>query len=96
MKNFKEFAISLYPDIMKKYEIYTMYKPDLVGKKVISIRSGFSAGAGQIMTVSEVDDKRIILIPNELSKNVNNAHLGWMSEISECHNDFIIYEENIK
>lgn len=102
MKQYIDFVDELYPKLRERYEIYSTLRQDpesLIGKKVISIRGGFSSHiGGQIMTISEIsfnEDygvQQIILKPNELS-TVRLDSSGWGSTKEEAHNDFILYKE---
>jgi hypothetical protein len=56
MKSVLEFAKANILLFDEKYEIFLAKPEDLIGKKVVSIRSGFSnSGGGQIMLVNKIE-----------------------------------------
>ena len=94
---FAEFAFARDPLLKAKWEVYQMPLNDLIGKKVVSIRSGFSSSGGQIMVVESIDRKDVHLKPTDGSRNVREGDLGWMCGIREIPDSFILYTpKNIK
>lgn len=92
-KTFKQFAIDLIPDIKERYDMYKMSPDQLIGKKVISIRSGFSnSGGGQVMFINNADNNMIYLIPCKESSIYVNATTSWQCKYTEKHNSFILYK----
>lgn len=57
-KDFKEFATELYPNLEAQYKLYQMSDEELIGAKVISIRSCFSGYAGTKCYISEIKPPR--------------------------------------
>jgi hypothetical protein len=86
-----DFAITLVPDLMEKWELYNMTPEELIGKKVVTIRSGFSGGPGRICVISEADEENITFSPC-VESMVEAGHLGWGCKYSERHNTFKLYK----
>lgn len=94
----EEFAKANVPNIQERLEVYNSSPQDLIGRKVSSIRSGFSnTGGGQIMIIDSADEKRIHFIHCEESylggENNKINHRGWGCDYSDRHNSFIFYKE---
>ena len=53
-KDFKKFAFDMYPNLKSQYKLYCMSDKELIGTKVVSIRSGFSGNAGTKCYISEI------------------------------------------
>jgi hypothetical protein len=72
------FAKNYFPNFLDKYEVFKATPADLIGKKVISIRSGFStSNGGQVMIIDKADEHMIHFIPCDESINLHDNHLGW-------------------
>ena len=98
MMNFEEFVKSVYPDVKEQYEFYCLMKlnpEELIGKKVIATRSGFSceSGGGTIMTLSFIGEKQCKLLPNELSPQGDRASLGWGCDTDKLPFSVKLYKE---
>ena len=92
--DFKNFVKAIVPNIEDRWEIAQMTPEQLIGKKVISIRSGFSnSGGGQIMLVDEADTKRVHFVPTEESTDRHEGHLGWSCEFQNISHSVILYKE---
>lgn len=102
MKLLLEFAKANIPLFDEKYEMFLAKPEDLIGKKVISIRSGFSnSGGGQIMLVDKVEtygnnrELQIHLVPCEesiLRNDERSYHRGWSCRHTERTSSFIFYK----
>jgi hypothetical protein len=93
-----EFAKSNIKLFDEKYEMFLAKPEDLIGKKVISIRSGFTGGGGQVMVVEKLHHFKeylnIILMPCEessLPSMHRESHNGWSCRYEERCNSFIFY-----
>lgn len=87
----------------EKLEIMNMSDEELIGREVISIRSGFGTiDGGQKMIVSSIyyfGDKKIKtfeLRPIKESQSVYPNHPGWSSICTNKHYDFILWDRNKK
>jgi hypothetical protein len=86
------FAKNYFPMFQEKYEVHKATPQDLIGKKVLSIRSGFStSGGGQVMIIDEADENFIHFIPCEESVNIlsSMSHKGWGCAYEERVSAFI-------
>lgn len=89
----------------EKYEMFLAKPEDIIGRKVMSIRSGFSGDGGMVMLATETkmngDKLTIHLTPCEES-NLPPMHLqghrGWSCDYDRRSNSFIFYKpkENMK
>jgi hypothetical protein len=108
MKLILEFAKANIPLFEEKYEIFLAKPEDLIGKKVVSIRSGFSnSGGGQVMLIDKIEtygntpesikpELQIHLIPCEesiLRDDERSYHRGWGCRYSERASSFIFYRQ---
>lgn len=106
MKNLEQFVKEVNPIVLEQFKISKIEPIDLIGKEVISIRSGFSSGnGGQKMIVKDVvkkgDDGKgrnwgndyIILKP--LYPNDSNEN-GWLSNPTDFWNDFVFLTDETK
>lgn len=92
--NKEEFATSIIPNFNERWEVYNSKPEDLIGRKVISITSGFSTtGGGQIMIIDDANEHQIHFISCEESRNVDERHLGWGCSYDERHNKFIFIDK---
>ena len=106
MKSLLEFAKQHIEKFDEKYEMFLAKPEDLIGKKVISIRSGFSnSGGGQIMLVDSIKpykeggETHIHLIPCEETKvrdYERTNHLGWSCRYDERCSSIIFYKPEEK
>jgi hypothetical protein len=86
------FAKNYFPMFQEKYEVHKATPQELIGKKVLSIRSGFStSGGGQVMIIDEADENMIHFKPCEESINVlsSMSHKGWGCAYEERVSAFI-------
>ncbi len=92
--NLKNFCNLIDKNILKRFEIYKSSRRKLIGKTVISIRSGFSTvGGGQIMKIDSIKDDIINLIPTEKSLDIyDDEFAGWAVAWEDRYNSFILYE----
>ncbi len=102
IKSLLEFARANILLFEEKYEMFLTKPEDLIGKKVVSIRAGFSGDGGQVMLVDKIDyykegsDARIHLIPCEESVFGNwerENHRGWSCRFDERVNSIIFYKK---
>lgn len=70
MTTFKKFATKLYPLLNKQYEISLLSIEELIGKKVVSIRGGFSGYAGVKLIINSIYGNNIL----SLSRLNSNMH----------------------
>lgn len=102
----EEFVKEVRPLVLEQFKISKIEPIDLIGKEVISIRSGFSSGSGgQEMIVEDVvaegpDGKGhnwgsdfIILKP--LHPNKQNER-GWLSKPNSFWNDFVFLTDETR
>jgi hypothetical protein len=91
--NITEFASKIVSNLEERYKIYSMTPEELLGKKVISIRSGFtSSGGGQIMLIDSIEGNNVHFKPTEESININKInHLGWGCGLDELPHSVILY-----
>jgi len=83
----------------EKYEMFLTKPEDLIGKKVISIWSGFStSGGGQVMVVESIyhfkEHLNLRLMPCEessLPSMHRESHNGWSCRYEERCSAFIFY-----
>lgn len=87
------FANANIPLFAERYEISITKPEDLIGKKVISIRSGFSSEGGQVMIVESINGDNVYLIPCEESINIHEGHTGWGCRVNEICNSVIFYKK---
>ena len=88
---FEQFAATKVPLLKARWEIYNISPKDLVGKKVVSIRAGFSSEGGQVMLVQTANSKYVHLNPTNESINIGDGHMGWGCNVSEIPDSFILY-----
>ena len=105
-----DFLNSVNPLLIEQYKIWQMSLDELVGKEVISIRSGFSGSAGQIMKVEKIVfagessggegtyyNDYIVLAPTKQSINTHLNLNGWLCAHNEKHTSFVLAtDENVK
>jgi hypothetical protein len=84
MRNIETFI--KYMNLEDKLEMYLTDPNDLIGKKVFSIRSGFSSMGGTIMIVDRIENGFFHLLPE---KHVKDER--WMTKVENCYNSFTIY-----
>lgn len=89
----EEFAASITSNFNERWDVFKSKPEDLVGKKVISIRNGFSGSAGQIMIINEANNTQIRFIGCEESINISEHHLGWGCPYEDRANSFIFYNK---
>jgi hypothetical protein len=102
MKLLLEFAKANIPLFEEKYEMFLAKPEDLIGKKVMSIRSGFSnSGGGQVMLVDKIDtykeggEAHVHLLPCEesiLRNDERQSHRGWSCRYTERASSIIFYK----
>lgn len=88
----------------ERYEMFLTKAEDLIGKKVISIRSGFSGDSGQVMIIDKMksyndNEPYIHLMPCEessLRERERENHLGWGVRFAERQDAFIFYKPKEK
>lgn len=97
-ESLREFAKSCIPLFDEKYEMFLAKPEDLVGKKVISICSGFScSGGGQVMVVESIEDNVIILGPcEETYSSAKERNVRWSTNFKDKHKSIIFYNEDKK
>ena len=94
----EQFAEEIIPNFKERWEMYSMTPEQLLGRTVVSIRSGFSSiGGGQIMKVDSVKkfnhNIQIHLEPTLDSMLMGDdikKHLGWGCDWDDRHNSFIL------
>jgi len=107
---YKEFVNSKDPLLVARYEMFQFrsHPEDLIGRKVISIRSGFSnIGGGQVMIVDKIssygdnETHALHLSHCELTKFGNydrqyiQTHSGWLCELHELEDSIVLYTDEI-
>lgn len=103
LKTLLEFARLAVPHFEESYRMFLAKPKDLIGKKVISICSGFSnSGGGQIMIVDSIkyygpnnDIPHLHLMPCEESKlgdSDRKTHRGWGCKFKDKHTNIIFYK----
>ena len=93
IKSLLEFARTNILQFEERYEMFATKPEDLIGKKVISIRSGFSSEGGQVMIVESINGDNVYLIPCEESINIHEGHKGWGCKVNEICNSVIFYKK---
>jgi len=96
----EQFAEQIVPDFEGRWEMYNMTPEELIGKTVVSIRSGFSSmDGGQIMKVESMREFngniQIHLEPtldSLIYDDERETHLGWSCDWDDRYNSFVIYE----
>ena len=100
-----EFAEKHMPLFKEKYEMYLAKPEDIIGRKVISIRGGYSMSeGGQIMIAEEIRDYRGVLHihfkaceESKLYPYENLAtHTGWTTEYDKRCESFVFYKKGMK
>lgn len=88
------FAETIHPLFKEMLEVKRTAPENLIGRKVIAIRGGFSGSrGGRVMVITEIEGGNISL------KNPDNPdpkHLGWGSQLSRCHFDFVFYTPEVE
>lgn len=77
------------PDILKEYEIYkiaTENPQSLIGRKVISIRSGFSSFGGTEMIIKSINKNSVRFIPIPGSSFADDG-TTWSTQLDSLHKD---------
>lgn len=73
-------------DLLKEYEIYkiaTENPKSLIGRKVISIRSGFSSLRGTEMIIKSINNNSVRLIP--IHGSFYDDGTTWGTELDSLH-----------
>jgi hypothetical protein len=102
MKSLLEFAKMHIEKFDEKYKMFLAKPEDVIGKKVVSIRSGFSnSGGGQVMLIDKIEpygdhpDLHIHLVPcaeSNLRQDERTNHLGWSCRYNERCSSIIFYK----
>ena len=100
-----EFAEKHIPLFKEKYEMFLATPEQIIGRKVISIRGGYSSSeGGQVMLATEIRDYRGVINihfkPCEESRlhPYENlvSHLGWTTEYEKRCESFVFHKKGMK